>query len=448
MQTTIQITDQELRETVTYLQHLVSINTTNPPGNEIEACRYIAAIFDKENIPYTILEAAPGRGNIIARLKGDGSKKPLLLSSHLDVVPCENNQWECDPFSGIIKDGCVWGRGTIDMKQMTAMSMALFIKAHKEKLPLKRDLIFAAVADEEEGCHHGSAWLVKHHRDLIAAEYALNEVGGFSLYVGGKRFYPIGVAQRGICWFKMISRGETGHGAMPHNQQALPPLFKAAHRLASQQLPFHRTKVFEDFVYSLAGQLGPLKGFVLKASTKKRLSNFVLNQLFPDKAAAQTFRVMYRNTATPTIIRAGQKTNVIPTDAEVHVDGRILPEQSVASFLKEVRALVGHEVEIEVINKKEPCTVDYSNPFFGGLKEALISADPEGIPVPYLIPGFTDANFYADVGIKTYGFVPTKLPEGVPFRTLFHGHNERIPVEAVHFGVKVLWDVILRSCLT
>lgn len=440
------ISDQEIKETITHLQNLVRINTTNPPGNEILACDYLKSVFVKLNIPYQILESAPGRGNIIARIKGNGNKKPLLLTSHLDVVPAEKEYWDEDPFSGTIKDGFIWGRGTVDMKNMTAMLLTVFLKAFQNSENLKRDLIFAAVADEEAGCEYGSKWLVDNHPELIQAEYALNEVGGFSLTVEDKVFYPIGVAEKGMCWFKIKAKGDPGHGAMPHDNQAVGHVCFAAHKLSENNLPYHKTKVVENFVSTLANKQTLAKKLILKSLLKKPLANFVLKKVFPDKAKAQNFYNMFRNLATPTILKAGQKENVIPSVAEVTVDGRILPEHTVKSFLAEIQDLIGPRFEIEVLRSNDPVETEYQNDFFKTLKETIKKHDPEAIPVPFLIPGFTDAKEYHRLGIKTYGYTPVKLPADLNFGALYHGHNERIPVDAIGFGVKVLWDVILKSC--
>lgn len=440
------ITEQESQETIQHLQRLVQINTTNPPGNEVEACRYLANLFDREEIPYKILEAAPNRGNIVAHLRGDGSKKPLLLASHLDVVPAERDKWDVDPFSGVVKDGFIWGRGTVDMKQMTAMELAVFLKAHREKVPLKRDLIFAAVADEEVGCELGSKWLVENHPDLIRAEYGLNEVGGFSLTVNDTVFYPIGVGIKGVCWLNIKAQGKPGHGAMPHNDQALPRLTHAAHKLSSRGLPFHKSELVTEFIHTLAKyQRFPIN-IILKSITKPILSGFILNKIFPDKMQARNFLNLLHNLATPTVMHAGTATNVIPSWATLSVDGRILPGQTVDSFLAEVKRLLGPGFEYEITSQSEPIETDYHNDFFDTLKTSLIKHDPGAVPMPYLIPAFTDAKFYNKLGIKCYGFAPMKLPKEMDFKSLFHAHNERIPVEAIKFGVQVLWDVIEKTC--
>src|SRR3989338_4793420 len=200
------------KSALTHLKNLIRINTTNPPGNELEAIRYIAKILDEAGIPHQIFEPTPGRANLVARIRGSGTKRPLMLTSHVDVVPAENSGWNLPPFSGELKDGFIWGRGAIDMKQMTAMSLALFVEVCQQKIKLPRDLLFVAVCDEEAGCRWGSKWLVENKPELLDAEYALNEVGAFSLYLDGHTFYPIGVAEKGLCWFRIHKKGDPGHG--------------------------------------------------------------------------------------------------------------------------------------------------------------------------------------------------------------------------------------------
>lgn len=443
----VMFTQSELDEVLKWLLDLIRIDTTNPPGREIEACQYIARIFDREGIPYQIFEPAPTRASIVARLNGDGTQKPLLLTSHLDVVPAEVDKWSVPPFKGEIRDGFIWGRGAVDMKNMTALSLGVFIKAHRQKVSLKRDLIFAAVADEETGCTWGSKWLVDNHPELIRAEYALNEVGGFSLDVDGKTFYPIGVAEKGVCWFKIKSKGDAGHGAMPHDNQALPHVCLAAHKLSQNNLPLHTTAVVKNFIDQLANRQSFPKNIILKAVTHRCFSNLVLKYIIPDKARARNFRNMLRNLATPTVLNAGTAANVIPSTAEVLVDGRILPEHTVATFLAEIQELIGPGYEIEVLRAEEANETDYHNDFYEALKAALIQRDPGCIPVPFLIPGYTDAKHYHRLGIKCFGFVPLKLPKDLNFGALYHGHNERMPVESLSFGLNTLWDVLEKTCL-
>lgn len=440
------LSTQDIQNCIQYLRQLIQINTVNPPGNEIAAVRYIKSLLDQKNIPCTILEAAPTRANIITRLKGDGSKKPLLLTTHLDVVPVESAEWEVDPFEAQIRDGFIWGRGAVDMKNMAAMELAVFLKLAENPANLKRDVIFAGVADEEAGCHHGSQWLVKNHPDLIRAEYGLNEVGGFSLWVDDQVFYPIGVAEKGVCWFEVTAKGEPGHGSMPHANQAVAKLAHATSKLAENNLPFHAAVPVCDFLDHLAIHQPYPKKIVLKLLKNKYLSNFIIHHLLPKNKQAQGFWNLFRNTTSPTILRAGAKVNVIPSQAHMQVDGRILPGSCVQEFIAEVKQAIGQNFDFKILEAQEPCVFPYPNDFYQLLQKSLKKHDPAAHPLPFMIPGFTDSNHYSKLGIILYGFAPAKLPRDLDFTALFHGHNERIPISAVEFGVKVLWDVVREWC--
>lgn len=434
------------QEAITHLQNLIRINTTNPPGNEMAAVKYLASVLEKEKIPCQIFEPSPGRASLIARLKGNGSKRPLLLTSHLDVVPAEEKEWDKPPFSGELENGFIWGRGAVDMKQMTAMTLVTLLSVQRQKIRLSRDLIFAAVADEEAGCKWGSRWLVANKPDLIDAEYALNEVGGFSLHVDNHVFYPIGVAERGFCWFTVTSKGEAGHGSIPHDNQAVVKIARAAMILGSRSLSYRLHPVVGKFISSLAARQKFPRGLILRLLKQPLLAGFILKRLFPDKKQAKSFHAMLHHTAAPTMISGGRKVNVIPSSAELCVDGRIIPGQTVEGFLEEIRKILGPGFEFDVMEQSDPTEIDFDNGFYRLLTKSLIQHDPRAIPVPYLIPGFTDASNYSHLGIKCYGFTPLSLPPGIRFSELFHNHNERVPVEGLFFGVKVLWDVVREAC--
>ncbi|MDO8520152.1 MAG: M20/M25/M40 family metallo-hydrolase [Deltaproteobacteria bacterium] len=432
-------------EALNHFQNLIRINTTNPPGNEIEAVKYISALLQKEGIPHEIFEPAPGRASLIARITGTGAKKPLLLTSHLDVVPVEAEKWSHPPFSGEIHDGCVWGRGAVDMKQMAAMSLMMLLTAKRNGVRLSRDLIFAAVADEEAGCQWGSQWLVENKPQLLDAEYALNEVGGFCVTIGEHRLYPIGVAEKGICWFKITVEGDPGHGSIPHDNQAVVKMSGAVSRIGEKTMPFHQTAIACRFVNQLAKHEKSLRSLVLKGLTLKLFNRFILEKIFPDKRKARSFHALFHNTMSPTVFKAGSKINVIPSTAELSIDGRILPGETVESFIEEARQIIGPGFGLEILRSWKPLEVPHDNPFFDLLAQSLKANDSQAVAVPYLMPGFTDAAHYNRLGIKTYGFAPVRLPPGMDFSSLFHGHNERIPVDGFYFGLKVLWDVVRNA---
>ncbi len=433
-------------EALECFRNLLRFDTTNPPGNEREACEYLGAILRKERVGCEILESAPDRANLVCRLPGDGSLPPLLLNAHLDVVPVERAYWTHDPFGGVVEDGFVWGRGALDMKHMAAMSLMTVLLLGRHRAALKRDLIFAAVADEEAGGEYGSGWLVEHHPEKVRAEYGLGEIGGFSRIVNGKHFYPVQIAEKGICWFRLKARGAPGHGSLPNWEGAVGKIGKAAYRLGSRRLPFHRTSQAAVFVETMAEHQSFPKGLLLRQVLNPRLSPLILDKVIPDKGLARMLYAIFHNTANPTVIRGGDKVNVLPSEATLEVDGRVLPGQTEEDFLREVAAVIGKDCEFEVLEFKPAVSADPDDPILGYMNEVLRRHDPSAVVIPNMVPGFTDAKHYSRLGIRCFGFSPVRLPEGFPYVELMHGHDERIPVEGFFFGVRVLFDLVAQLC--
>lgn len=436
------------QEALQYLQGLIRIDTTNPPGNEAEACAFLASILEREGIPFEILESAPGRANLVCRLRGAGSAAPLLLNAHLDVVGVERSRWTHDPFGGEIDQGCIWGRGALDMKNMAVMSLVSLLLVHRHRIPLRRDLVFAAVADEEAGGTFGSAWLVEHHPEQVRAEICLGEIGGFSRTIGGRRFYPVQIAEKGICWFRVKAAGQPGHGSVPIWNGAAARIGRAAHLLGTSRLPFHRTREGAVFLETLAKHLPVLQGALLRAVLQSSLSNIILDRLFPDPSAARGLYALLHNTANPTILRAGDKVNVVPSEAVLEVDGRTLPEQTSDDLLREVRELLGDGYTFEVFFEMPALSGSPDDPVLAFMERALRRQDPEAIVAPTMVPGFTDAKHYSRLGMRCFGFSPVRMPEGFQFLDLMHGHDERIPVDGFLFGLRVLFDLVVDLCAT
>ncbi len=433
-------------ETVEHLSRLLRFDTSNPPGNETPAALYLKQAFEREGFEEMhLLEAAPRRGNLIVRLRGDGSRLPLLLSAHLDVVPAEAEHWTQPPFSGAVVDGAVWGRGALDMKHMAAMSLMVLILAKRQGLPLKRDLVFAAVADEEMGFDYGSRWLVENHPDLVRAEYGLSEMGGMLVPLVGLRTYPIQMAEKGVCWLRMRARGQPGHGSTPHDANAVVRLAEAVARIRDGGgMPIHVTPAVAGFVRALAAALPPGQGMLLRGLLNPRSAPLVLGRLPAEQR--YLFRAMLCNTLAPTGLRAGSKTNVIPSQAEAELDCRLLPGQTAEDALREIGAIVGRGVELEPFMVSPGVEFDTGTDLFRLLGRALKAYDLAAIPVPLMATGGTDASQYARLGMTVYGFTPGQPPADLPLTRLVHGHDERIPVASLHFGVRVLWDVVRAFC--
>ena len=434
--------DAVCAEAESHLIRLIQFQTVNPPGDELPAAQYLAETLRRDKLEPEIITSAPGRGNLVCRLKGTGEKPPLLLNGHLDVVAVEESQWKYPPFAATKADGYIWGRGAVDMKHMVAMSLTAMLLARRAGVRLKRDLILAAVADEEAGGAMGAGFLVRNHPDKLKAEYALGEMGGFSMSMAGKTFYPVQVAEKGICWIRVTATGEPGHGSIPNPESAPIKLARALCKLGQVKLPQHNTPVVELFLKRIALHQPFPKNLVLKLLLNPSLSAFILEKLFPDPALATTFWAMLRNTANPTVLRAGEKTNVIPSKATAEVDGRLLPGQTKESFLAEVRAVIGDDLKIEVLNELTPTSADPNDPILDLIAQLVAKRDPGAVVIPNLVPGFTDATHYSKLGIKCFGFSPVKLNPEDNFKALFHGHNERIPIAGFHFGVRLLAELV------
>lgn len=433
-------------EALEHFRRLLRFDTTNPPGNEREACEFLGAILRREEIGNEILESAPDRANLVCRLPGDGSLPPLLLNAHLDVVPAERAYWTHDPFGGVLDRGFVWGRGALDMKHMAAMSLMTVLLLRRHRVALKRDLIFAAVADEETGGKHGSEWLVERHPEKVRAEYALGEIGGFNRIVAGTHFYPVQIAEKGICWLRLRAKGEPGHGSLPNWDGAAAKIGRAAHLLGSKRLPFHCTPQAAVFVETMAEHQPFPRGLVLRSVLNRHLSDRILDRLMPDKGLARLLYATLHDTANPTILRAGEKINVLPSEATLEVDGRVLPGRSRDQFLREITDVIGEGYEIEVLEFKPAVSVPPDDPILQSMNEVLRRHDPLAVVVPNMVPGFTDAKHYSRLGIRCFGFSPVKLPEGFDSIGLMHGHDERIPVEGFFFGVRVLFELAVHLC--
>jgi acetylornithine deacetylase/succinyl-diaminopimelate desuccinylase-like protein len=424
------------------------MDTTNPPGNERIAADFVAAELASVGYRPEMLEAAPNRTNVVVRHRGSGARAPLLVTAHLDVVEADASKWRRPPFSGDEFEGCLWGRGAIDMKNMAAMCTAIMKRLAATDAKLSRDVIFAAVADEEAGCDLGSRFLVEKHRSLVEAEFAIGESGGFSLHLGDTTFYPVQVAEKGFCWIRARITSEPGHGSMPRHDSVVTKLGEALTRIGRAQLPVHPTKHVADFLDAIRARqpalIQPLVRLVARPQLLARIARLV-----PGAALSRSFSALLSNTAAATVVRAGAKTNVIPGLAEVEIDGRTLPGQSDDDLLRELRAVLGPEVELEVMKSAPPVVTEpIESPVFSAIERQVKAREPEAVVVPYLIPGFTDAKYFTRAGARWYGFSPVKIVRGsgIRFADMFHGHDERVPVAGLAWGTEVLDAVVREIC--
>jgi acetylornithine deacetylase/succinyl-diaminopimelate desuccinylase-like protein len=420
------------------LRDLVRFRTVNPPGNETPAAEFVAVELRAAGFDPVVLESAPGRGNVIARLPG-GDAPPLLLFGHLDVVPVEAEHWTRDPFGAEIADGFIWGRGTLDMKYIVATQLALFRALGQAGITPDRDIIFAATADEEAGGLMGVPWLIEHHPDLLDAGIALTEFGGFSQTVGGQRFYLCQTAEKGIAWLRMTASGAPGHGSMPHRDSAVLRIAEAASRLGQTPLPMHLTTTAQTMIEGLASAMPPIAGLLDPATVDATLD------LLPP-GQAHLFGAMLRNTVAVSGLQAGYKHNVIPSTAEATLDCRLIPGQTVEDAIREIHEVVGDEVELEVVLASSAPESPMDTPLFGAMVERLRAYDPEATVLPLLMPGATDGRFLRQRGVTVYGFSPLRLDPEFDFISLVHAHDERIPIEPFRAGVRVFGETVLAAC--
>jgi acetylornithine deacetylase/succinyl-diaminopimelate desuccinylase-like protein len=423
------------------LQDLIRFNTTNPPGNERLCIEYIHGLLKEAGIDATLIARTPERPNLIARLKGEGKAAPLLLYGHVDVVTTEGQQWSHPPFEGSIDDGYIWGRGALDMKSGVAMLLAAFLKAKAANSSLPGDVIFCAVADEEAGGDFGSRFLVDNHADLFKdVKYAFGEFGGFTMSMGGKRLYPIMVAEKQCCWMKVTFHGRGGHGSMPVHHQAMAKLARFLSLLDRNQLPYHLTPAVKVMMDSIAGAPGGAAGFAIRALTNPLLAGPIIGAL---GERGSIFAPLLHNTLSPTILKASDKVNVIPSEVSIGLDGRLLPGFLPKDMENEMRALLGPDFDLEVLEYDPgPSAPDMG--LFDTLAAVIKESDPQGIAVPLVLSGVTDARFFSRLGIQTYGFTPLQLPDDFSFVGTIHAANERVPVTALDFGVQAIFNALQK----
>lgn len=423
------------------LQALVRMDTTNPPGNERQCIDYLDRLLTEAGFETKVLGRVPERPNLVTRLKGQGTAPPLLLYGHVDVVTTDKQDWQHPPFQGDIIDGYLWGRGTLDMKGGIVMMLAALLRAKAENAPLPGDVVLALVSDEEAGGFYGARYLVENHADLFKGiRYAIGELGGFSFNIGRQRFYPIMVAEKQVCRLRATVRGPGGHASLPGRGGVMAELARMLERLDRKSMPVHVTPAAKLMVQAIASNLPFPSGVVLKQLLNPKLTDSLLKLLGP---RGKPFEPLFHHTVNPTIVRSGEKINVIPSEAVVDLDGRLLPGFAPEDMISEVRRIVGDQVELEVI-QHDPGAVDLDMGLFGTLATILKEADPDAVAVPMLLPGSTDGRLFARLGIQTYGFLPVRLPSGFDFSETIHGANERIPVEGLTFGADAIFQLLCR----
>lgn len=436
------ISDHE--EAVSRLQEMLRFDTTNPPGDELALVRHLAAQLQAEGLQAEVLEAAPERASLAVRLRGDGSERPLLMMSHLDVVPAEPSHWSHPPFAGQIADGILYGRGAIDSKLTTAVHLQVLLMAHRNQLPLRRDLVLIAAADEEVGGTHGMAWLARQHPEWLDAEYGINEGGGFAVVVDGQPIYTCQVAEKGSADVDLVAAGRPGHSSVPHDDNAIVHLGKALTALGGK-LPHRLTPAVSAFFEAAAPAVRPEVAQLLRDLLDPGRCDRALAALPAEPPVKGMFDAMLRNTCAPTMLEAGIKRNVIPSEATVSLSGRPLPGVTEADFLTELTQLLGEvakHVEVRLGPFRPGVAFDHQTPLLGAMSRALQIHEPRAVLAPYMQTGGTDARFLTDLDIGVYGFVPMRYEPGGDYFDLCHGHDERVSLDNIAFAVDVTYDVV------
>jgi len=436
--------EAEVVDLVSALIRFDTSNTGEPEttNGEAECARWVAEQLEAVGYTTEYVEAGgPGRGNLFARLEGaNPDRGALLLHGHLDVVPAEASDWSVHPFSGAVEDGYVWGRGAVDMKDMCGMLIAIARHFKRSGIVPPRDLVFAFVSDEEAGGKYGSQWLVDNRPDLFdGVTEAIGEVGGFSLTVprkdgGERRLYLVETAEKSVMWMKLSVRSHAGHGSMIHDSNAVTAVAEATAKLGRHEFPLVMTDAVGQFLTAITEETG-----------------YVFDMDSPDLAGtiaklgpiARVVGATLRDTANPTMLKAGYKANVIPATAESVVDCRILPGRQ-SAFEREVDELLGPDVKREWITELPSYETTFDGDLVDAMNAAILSVDPDARIVPYMLSGGTDAKAFARLGIRCFGFAPLQLPPDLDFTALFHGVDERVPVDALKFGTGVLEHFLLH----
>ena len=436
-------------EVTGYLQDLIRINTTNPPGNETEAARFLAHILSREGFDPVITESEPGRGNVTARLCGNGSKPAFMLLGHTDVVAVEADKWSRPPFGGDLHDGCIWGRGALDMKNMVALELVVLLLLKREGLELSRDVIFAATADEEAGKgNHGIGWLLDNDPDQVEASVVLTEGGGHDFTVGSQRYFTCQVAQKGVCRGRIISRGKPGHGSRPRSGSAILKLSRAIAPLDGVELPIHQSQTMNAFIEGIATRQPPalaasLRQLLDPESFREALSALPLGEEFKGE-----LRALMGNTVAITMLSGGTKINVIPGEATAFMDARLAPGQTAASLIAELRPHLGDDVEIEIDQYTEPLEMGAKGELYDTITAFMAEWDAEAPVIPAMMTGGTDAKhiFPRRPQMAVYGFTPFRQLSGNEEMNLIHGHDERISVDNLMFATRLIYDIVARFC--
>ena len=433
---------------VKWLQEVLALDTTNPPGNEILVAKWLTKILEEHGVSSQCFCADEQRPNLVARLEAPAGKAghdPMLLTAHMDVVPHDPAFWTQDAFGGTEVDGWIYGRGAVDMKYMLVENLVTFLQLAKHREKLTRDVIFLALSDEEAGCDFGARFMVDHHPQTIEAKWGINELGGFPIHVMGKhKVYLVQVAEKGLVWADIHIPGSPGHGSVMQNDNPVSKAAKVITQLQEGVFGHQLTHAARSMIDGLAAELGVLGPAM--SMLKNPLTFGMASKLIKDEDQRNVFYAMTHNTANPTMMTAGTKVNVVPSGATISVDGRTLPGQSTEDFLAPIRAILPEGSRIDVKSEGPPYEAPENSELMSTIRNVLGKVDP-GVPVvPYLMTGFSDSKWLGKLGAQMYGFAPVHFPPDVSLTKLVHGHDERIPVDGFSWGMAVHLQTVTQFC--
>ncbi len=416
------------------LQRYIRVDTSNPPGNEERAADFLAEILKSEGIESEKMVSAPGRANLYAVLPSQSSEKPLVLLNHSDVVPVEASHWQVDPFAGVIKDGCLWGRGALDMKGMGVLELVVMLTLKRRGVRLRRPVAFLAVADEEAGSDYGAEWLDVHRPEIVDAGFVINEGGyGAETYLGAERpLFGVSMAEKSPLWLRLKTTGRPGHGSSPHDDNCLDRLVRALHSIQRWDRPLIMTEPVKESL-----RVARQEGYLAKDPDKTSPAELV--------AEHSALRVVMSNTISATSVRAGIKVNVIPASAEATIDCRLVPGYEQEKFLGELRRVIDDDkVEMETVFGSQSPATSPDTEMHAAIREVCSKVMPEAALLPRVSAGFTDSRTFRRRGVPAYGFVPMLLAPGEMGGQ--HGNNERVSLKNLRLGVEVLYRVVERVC--
>jgi acetylornithine deacetylase/succinyl-diaminopimelate desuccinylase-like protein len=435
--------DRVREEATELLSQYIQCKTVNPPGNECVGAEFLHAALKREGIDGYLVESAAGRGNLIAKLRGEGNKEPLLLIHHIDTVPAEEGKWDHPPFSGTVVGSEIWGRGALDCKSLGIMELLVVLLLKRTGFKSKRDIILAATADEEAGGGLGAGWLLDNRPDLLNAPFVINEGGGAALTTAGGPVFLCQTAEKGICWLKVTFSGRPGHASIPHGRNCITEMSRAVSAMSRFEFPLTVTPVVERFVRGMA----PVQDFVDEGEFLGLLypdtSENVLQKI-PEESLRNLLKALLRNTAVPTVVKGGIKTNVIPAECSLEVDCRVLPGERHEDVVDTLKEVMGEgDYCVERIATSAPSESPTDTPLYTLLRECLREAESGATLLPFMSSGVSDSRYFRQRGSVAYGIdlgLSLENMEGV------HGNNERISVDQLLFGVKVLYETVRRFC--